>query len=426
MENRTGLVVGALVTHADGMGERAAALAMLDTVSGSQPKTLGADKAYDTADFVIDFRARNVTPHVTSNIARRGDSAIEARTTRHPGYALSQTIRERIEEHVGWGKTVGRIRQAVFRGLKRVDQHFKLTMTASNIVRMARTLMVTAVPQEVGGMSDQSAWKVKRRTGDTIKNRQRYRKTHSTLAQTSWQSPFLLKFQQPAKTPDCRIVGTLLVFFTKTGSERESMSTDQSTAEANGFERLVKERYSCRAFVQRPVETATIERMLNIAQRTPSWCNSQPWTVVITRGAGTDRFRNALFEYASEHKVEPDFAFPREYRGAYFERRRGCGFQLYQSVRIARGDREATARQTMENYRLFGAPHAVIVTTDKALGVYGVLDCGAWVNNFMLAARSLGVASIAQAALGAHPTFVRSYFKLPEDRLVVSVRRSHT
>jgi len=144
MENRTGLVVGAVVTHADGMGERAAALAMLDTVPGSRPKTIAADKAYDTADFVADCRARNVTPHVASNTARRGGSAIDARTTRHVGYALSQSIRKRIEEHFGWGKTVGRIRQTVYRGMKRVDQHFKLTMTASNIVRMARILFEVA------------------------------------------------------------------------------------------------------------------------------------------------------------------------------------------------------------------------------------------------------------------------------------------
>ena len=68
--------------------------------------------------------------------------------TRHVGYGLSQSIRKRIEEHFGWGKTVGRIRQTVYRGMKRVDQHFKLTMMASNIVRMARIMM--AVPQEVG------------------------------------------------------------------------------------------------------------------------------------------------------------------------------------------------------------------------------------------------------------------------------------
>jgi transposase len=140
MENRTGLVVSAVVTHADGFGERRAALAMLDTLPGKGPKTLGADKGYDMRDFVAGCRARNVTPHVASNMTHQGGSAIDARTTRQAGYRVSQVVRKRIEEHFGWGKTVGRIRQTVYRGLKRVDQHFKLTMTASNIVRMARIL----------------------------------------------------------------------------------------------------------------------------------------------------------------------------------------------------------------------------------------------------------------------------------------------
>jgi IS5 family transposase len=134
-----------MVTHADGMGERTAALAMFDTVPGSHLKTVAADKAYDTRDFVNACRQRRVTPHVASNDTRIGGSAIDGRTRRHPGYAISQTIRKRIEEHFGWGKTVGRIRKTLYRGIQRVDQHFKLTMTASNIVRMAR--MVSAVPQ---------------------------------------------------------------------------------------------------------------------------------------------------------------------------------------------------------------------------------------------------------------------------------------
>jgi transposase len=145
MENRCGLVVGAVVTHADGMGERMAALAMLDTLPRNGPKTLAADKGYDTRDFIAACRQRRVTPHVASNVTHQGGSAIDARTTRHPGYAISQVVRKRIEEHFGWGKTVGRIRQTVYRGLKRVDQQFKLTMTASNIVRMARIL--SAAPQ---------------------------------------------------------------------------------------------------------------------------------------------------------------------------------------------------------------------------------------------------------------------------------------
>jgi transposase len=145
MENRTGLVIKAVVSHADGMGERRAALRMLDAMPGNHARTVGADKAYDMADFVTACRDRKVTPHVAQNMARRGGSAIDGRTTGSVGYRLSQQVRKRIEEHFGWGKTVGRIRQTVFRGIQRVDQHFKLTMTASNIVRMARLLM--AEPQ---------------------------------------------------------------------------------------------------------------------------------------------------------------------------------------------------------------------------------------------------------------------------------------
>ena len=141
MENRSGLVVSAVVTHADGFGERTAALAMLDTVPGRQRKTLAADKGYDTREFIAGCRQRRTTPHVASHTTRWGGSAVDGRTTRHAGYAASQVVRKRIEEHFGWGKTIGGIRQTAYRGLKRVDQHFKLTMTASNIVRMARLLV---------------------------------------------------------------------------------------------------------------------------------------------------------------------------------------------------------------------------------------------------------------------------------------------
>lgn len=185
------------------------------------------------------------------------------------------------------------------------------------------------------------------------------------------------------------------------------------------FERLLGQRYSCRGFLARPVQRSTIERILEVAQRTPSWCNAQPWQVHIASGAATERLRTALAAHVRAHKSEPDFAFPREYRGVYLARRRECGFQLYDAVGIARGDREASARQAMENYRLFGAPHVLIVTTDEALGVYGVLDCGAWVNNFMLAAGAAGVASIAQAALAAYPQPLREFFGIGEDRRIV-------
>jgi IS5 family transposase len=146
MENRNGLVVGAVVTHADGFGERHAAVAMLDALPATATRrSVGADKAYDTADFVTACRERKVTPHVACNDTRIGGSTLDGRTTRHPGYRLSQIVRKRIEEHFGWGKTIGRIRQTVFRGLRRVDQQFKLTLTASNLMRLARMPIAVAV-----------------------------------------------------------------------------------------------------------------------------------------------------------------------------------------------------------------------------------------------------------------------------------------
>lgn len=139
-ENRTGQVVRAAISSADGKSARTTAQAMLDSLPNSGPKTLGADKAYDTWDFVAACRARKVTPHVASNQKRWGGRAIDGRTTRHAGYRISQVVRKRIEEHFGWGKSIERIRQTVFRGLQRFDQQFKLTMAPSNLIRMARIL----------------------------------------------------------------------------------------------------------------------------------------------------------------------------------------------------------------------------------------------------------------------------------------------
>lgn len=138
MGNRSGLVVGAVVSHADGFAEGASVLRLLDCMPGTYAKTVGADKAYDTRDFVRDCRTRNVTPHVARNDERSGGSAIDGRTSRHAGYRISRVIRKRIEEHFGSGKTVGRIRQTVYRGIECVDQHFKLTMVARNLTRIPR------------------------------------------------------------------------------------------------------------------------------------------------------------------------------------------------------------------------------------------------------------------------------------------------
>ena len=186
------------------------------------------------------------------------------------------------------------------------------------------------------------------------------------------------------------------------------------------FEQIVSSRYSARMFRPEPVLDDTVQRILTLAQRTPSWCNSQPWQSVITRGTGTERLRNALYAHArSGLPPAPDFPFPAAYLGVYRERRKVCGVQLYQSLGIERDDKAAAAEQSLENFRLFGAPHAAIVTTAEALGAYGMLDCGLYVQTFMLAARSLGVDCIAQAALASYPALLRELLGLQDDRKVV-------
>src|SRR5262245_28337198 len=120
MENRNSLLIDFQVEPADGLAERRAAVAMTDErLAGSRRITLGADKGYDTRSFVATCRPLNITPHVAQNDARPGGSALDARTTRQPGYVLSQSIRKRIEEAFGWMKTVGGLRKTPYRGRER-------------------------------------------------------------------------------------------------------------------------------------------------------------------------------------------------------------------------------------------------------------------------------------------------------------------
>jgi nitroreductase len=185
-------------------------------------------------------------------------------------------------------------------------------------------------------------------------------------------------------------------------------------------EGAIRARYSCRKFLDREVATETVERILGLAQQTPSWCNTQPWQVTIVSGAALARLGDCLYRHAAEgHPAQPDFEFPPRYEGVYRDRRKVCGVQLYQSLGIAREDRAAAARQSLENYRFFGAPRLAMVSTDATLGVYGAIDCGLYIANFMLAARHFGVDSIAQAALAAYPELVRRELGLPADRLLV-------
>ena len=134
-ENRNGLVVDARLTQANGYAERSAALEMLGDLPEGPRVTLGADKGYDTQDFVEGCRELGVTPHVAQNTTKRR-SRIDGRTTRHPGYVTSQRVRKRIEEVFGWMKTVGLMRKTRHRGRRKVGWVFLFTAAAYNLVRM--------------------------------------------------------------------------------------------------------------------------------------------------------------------------------------------------------------------------------------------------------------------------------------------------
>ena len=145
MENRNGLIVGAALTRASGTAEREAALDLVDRRRSKRRVTLGADKAYDVSGFVAELRARKVTAHIAidGHFTKTGKwrkTAIDRRTTRHPGYPASQSIRKRIEEGFGWIKTIGGLAKTWHRGMSRVGWMFTLTAAAYNLVRISKLL----------------------------------------------------------------------------------------------------------------------------------------------------------------------------------------------------------------------------------------------------------------------------------------------
>jgi transposase len=145
VENRNGLIVNAELLQANGRAERDAALLMLEQIPGDSRITVGGDKGFDTAEFVEQCRHMNVTPHVAQNDGRRGGSAIDARTTRHAGYKVSQKKRKRIEECFGWLKDIALLRKLKHRGLFKVAWIFTFAAAAYNLVRMRKLIPIKAV-----------------------------------------------------------------------------------------------------------------------------------------------------------------------------------------------------------------------------------------------------------------------------------------
>lgn len=185
------------------------------------------------------------------------------------------------------------------------------------------------------------------------------------------------------------------------------------------LETVLNERWSCRGFLPDPVPEETLRRVLALAQRTPSWCNTQPWHTHVVSGAAAAQFAKLLTEAAVSGGLDPDFPIPTGYHGVYDDRRRAAGYALYESLGIERSDREARSLQMLKNWSFFGAPHVAIITTDRDLGVYGAVDCGGYVANLVNAAHDAGLATVPQAALALYPAEVKRFLDLPEDRSVL-------
>lgn len=193
--------------------------------------------------------------------------------------------------------------------------------------------------------------------------------------------------------------------------------TPESTSDVDTLRRFIFGRASCRAYLPEQVPHDVIRSIVDLARGTASWCNTQPWDLVVTHGESTEKFRNALMEQVRQHPDEAaDFPFPDAYQGVYLDRRRKSGFQLYEALGIERSDKARRDSQAFENFRLFGAPHVAIITVPRALGVYGAVDAGAFVSSFLLSAQSHGVDTTPQAALAMQSRFIRNYFGIPEDR----------
>lgn len=145
MENRNGLLVDFVIDVADGFAERNNAMAMVDSnLPGSKRITLGADKAYDTSDFIEACRERNISPHVARNEGRKGGSAIDFRTSRHKGYGVSQRKRKLVEEIFGWAKTVGGMRKSRYKGIAKTQLWAYMVGAAYNMLRMSKLCPSTA------------------------------------------------------------------------------------------------------------------------------------------------------------------------------------------------------------------------------------------------------------------------------------------
>jgi nitroreductase len=185
------------------------------------------------------------------------------------------------------------------------------------------------------------------------------------------------------------------------------------------LDQALEERRSARGFRPEPLAEAEVRRLFAMAQRAPSWCNTQPWRVWVTAPPFTGELAAALGEAARGGLPGPEIPFPGEYPEPYLAHRRACGFALYEAMGIAREDKARRYDAWLRNYALFDAPHVAVVAQDRRLGQYGTLDVGVWLGYLLAAAAALDIDTCPMASVAAYPAPLRRLLGIPPELVVL-------
>lgn len=184
---------------------------------------------------------------------------------------------------------------------------------------------------------------------------------------------------------------------------------------------LLARRHSCRAFLPDPVPTDVLMSIFESAQRTPSSCNSQPWSVYLANGVATTDFATALTaRVLTQEEPDPEIDIDPTFTGVFLDRKRACGMALYESVGIERSDYASREAQMLRNFRFFDAPHVAVFTSAASLGDNGLIDTGGYIATVALLAQDLGVSTVIQGAIALYAGFVHEHLRIPADEHIVA------
>lgn len=201
-------------------------------------------------------------------------------------------------------------------------------------------------------------------------------------------------------------------------AKRDNMTSQQTpvSPETMSLENAITSRRSVRGYLDKEIPQATLESIFKLAQHAPSNCNIQPWKVYVASGALKTKLRDQMVERAMKGEAFcSDYDYPDTFEGDYRRRQVDCAVQLYDSMGIARNDKEGRMRASLRNFEMFDAPHACFIGMDKQFGSSVAIDVGMYIQNLMLSMTAHGVASCAQGCLRYYPDLVREAFNISED-----------